>query len=77
MLRVSIKIRGDKKGLHVYRHSLASELLSQGTSLPEISSILGHADQESSKIYISTDARGMKKCPLTLDGIETDMEVLV
>lgn len=66
----------DKKGLHVYRHSLASRLLSEGISLPVISSILGHADRESSKIYISTDAKGMRKCPLTLKGIETDMEVL-
>lgn len=66
----------DKKGLHVYRHSLASRLLSKGTSLPAISSILGHADRESSKVYISTDAKGMRKCPLTLKGIEPDMEVL-
>lgn len=48
---------GDKKGLHVYRHSLASKLLSHGTSLPEMFSILGHTDQESAQIYISTDIK--------------------
>jgi len=67
---------GDKKGLHVYRHSLASRLLCKGTSLSAISSILGHADRESSQVYISTDAIGMRKCPLTLKGIEPNLEVL-
>jgi site-specific recombinase XerD len=70
------QVEGDKKGLHVYRHSLASKLLSNGTALPAISSILGHADRESSQVYISTDAIGMRKCPLTLKGIEPNMGVL-
>ena len=70
------QVEGEKKGLHVYRHSLASKLLSNGTTLPAISSILGHADLESSQVYISTDAIGMKKCPITLKGIEPNMEVL-
>ena len=45
----------DRKGFHCLRHSLAARLLSEETPLPIISSILGHRDKDSTKIYLSTD----------------------
>jgi len=39
------------EGFHCLRHSLAARLLAEETPLPIISSILGHRDKDSTKIY--------------------------
>jgi integrase len=61
---------GERKGFHCLRHSLAARLLSEETPLPIISSILGHRDKDSTKIYLSTDLVHLRACALSLTGIE-------
>jgi site-specific recombinase XerD len=56
--------RGKRHGLHSLRHSLASTLLEQGTSLAVISEILGHKDSKSTSVYLHTDLNGLKACAL-------------
>lgn len=56
--------RGKRHGLHSLRHSLASVLLEQGTSLAVISEILGHVDSKSTGVYLHTDLHGLKSCAL-------------
>jgi site-specific recombinase XerD len=56
--------RGKRHGLHSLRHSLASTLLEQGTSLAVISEILGHKDSKSTLVYLHTDLNGLKACAL-------------
>lgn len=56
-------------GLHILRRTFASRLLENGVPLPVISAALGHIGQESSKPYLSTDEKVMRKCALGLDGI--------
>jgi len=56
--------RGKRHGLHSLRHSLASTLLEQGTSLAVISEILGHVDSKSTSVYLHTDLNGLKACAL-------------
>ena len=41
---------GNKKGIHIFRRSLASQLLNNGNPLKIISSTLGHVNQDSTKI---------------------------
>jgi len=61
--QAGIKVpRGKQHGLHSLRHSLASTLLEQGSSLAVISEILGHADSRSTSIYLHTDLNGLKSC---------------
>ena len=60
----------DRKGLHCLRHSLAARLLAEETPLPVISSILGHRDKDSTKVYLSTDLAHLRACALSLAGIE-------
>lgn len=67
----------DRKGLHLFRHTLASRLLYARIPLPVISSVLGHADKNSAKPYLSIDIQGLKKCALDLTGIEIQAEVLL
>jgi integrase len=67
---------GDRKGLHCLRHYVAARLLSEETPLPIISSILGHRNKDSTKVYLSTDLTHLRVCALGLTGIEVTQEEL-
>lgn len=69
--------KDDRKGFHCLRHSLAARLLSEETPLPVISSILGHRDKDSTKVYLSTDLEHLRTCALGLSGIEITKEELL
>jgi site-specific recombinase XerD len=56
--------RGKRQGLHSLRHSLASNLLEQGTPLPLISEILGHLNSKSTDVYLHTGIEGLRACAL-------------
>ncbi|NQV15483.1 tyrosine-type recombinase/integrase [bacterium] len=68
---------GERKGFHEFRHYLAMRLLLEETPLPIISSILGHRDKESTKIYLSIDLVHLRTCALGLKGIEVTKEELL
>ena len=53
-------------GMHSLRHTLASLLLENNTSLPVISDILGHVDTESTAVYLKVDIKKLKECPLNI-----------
>lgn len=67
---------GDRQGPHTLRHSLASRLLAVDTPLPVIASVLGHADKETTTLYLSTDTDHLRACALGLDGITVTREEL-
>jgi integrase len=67
---------GQRKGFHIFRHSVASRMLSSEVSLSVISNALGHGSMESSKMYLATDQAHLKACALTLKGIEVSREGL-
>ncbi len=69
--------KGNRKGFHCLRHYVAARLLSVETPLPIISSILGHRDKDSTKIYLSTDLVHLRACALSLKGIEVTQEELL
>ena len=69
--------KGSRKGLHVFRHSLATTLLAEGVPVPIIASILGHSNKESTNIYLSADEVHLKECTLGLNGIEVTREELL
>lgn len=66
-----------RKGFHLFRHSLATRMLSQEIPLPVISNTLGHGSMSSSNVYLSTDEKHLKSCALTLQGIEVTREELL
>lgn len=67
--RAGIRLGGERKGIHVIRHSVASRMLSCGVPLSTISTVLGHADKQSTDVYLATDEARMRECALPLGGI--------
>ena len=59
-----------KKGTHIFRRSLASELLKNESSLKIISSTLGHVNQSSAKNYLKIDNDKLKVCCLEVPKYE-------
>ena len=53
-----------KAGTRVLRHSAASRLLRAAVPLPTISAVLGHADPESTNLYLSVDQARLLECVL-------------
>ena len=51
-----------KRGFHALRHTLASALLEQGTPLSVIADVLGHADPESTGVYLKIDVSRLREC---------------
>ena len=54
----------DRFGPHSMRHSLASNMLLQGTSLPVISGILGHESTQTTMEYLRVDIVNLRECIL-------------
>lgn len=60
---------GASRGMHSLRHTLASTLLEQGTPLPVISEILGHASTSSTSVYLKIDFDALRRCALDPDAV--------
>jgi integrase len=57
--------KGDRKGFHIFRHHLATTLLSNGVGQAVISDTLGHAAPKSVEAYLSADFVHLKECALS------------
>ncbi len=53
-----------KAGTRFLRHSAATRLLRAAVPLPTISSVLGHADEDSTSMYMSADRERLLQCVL-------------
>ncbi len=51
-----------RKVAHSLRHTLASELLKEGTPLMTISNILGHSTSKTTSVYTKVDIPTLRKC---------------
>ncbi|MGE5682207.1 MAG: site-specific integrase [Bacillota bacterium] len=66
--RAGISVSKEKRhGLHSLRHTLASNLLENGTPLPVISEILGHINSTSTVTYLQTAIGHLRLCALDPD----------
>lgn len=65
---------GKKRGAHALRHSLASNMLSNGSNIKQISDILGHECISTSNQYLTIDINKLQELSLELpkDCIEED-----
>lgn len=62
--KAGIETKGRHHGAHCLRHSLATQLLEQGTTLPVISETLGHSNSQTTMIYLGVDVNGLLRCSL-------------
>jgi len=65
-----IDINGRKHGSHSLRHSLASNMLSNDTSILAISKTLGHACVDTTRIYSKVDVNHLRLCGLEVPRYE-------
>lgn len=54
------------RGMHSLRHTAASRMLEYDTPLAVISDILGHADTDSTSVYLKIDINKLKECCLDM-----------
>ena len=66
---------GDRKGFHIFRHRLATELLANGVAQPIISKIAGHTSPDSLESYLSADFKHLKECAIGIDDYPLSSEV--
>jgi integrase/recombinase XerD len=57
----ALGIKSENFGTHSLRHACATQLLHQGSSLPEIAEFLGHRDLTSVSIYAKHDIDALKR----------------
>ncbi|TEB04267.1 Tyrosine recombinase XerC [Pelotomaculum schinkii] len=58
---------GDRRGFHIFRHRVATELLGSGVPQPVISRTLGHTSPDSLETYLSADFKHLKECALSIE----------
>lgn len=66
-----VDIAGRRLGPHAMRHTLASQLLRNGTSLPVISETLGHSDTQATMNYLRIDINNLMRCSLEVPLVST------
>jgi len=56
------------RGAHIFRHSLATELLRSGATLTEIGQLLRHEDHDTTRIYAKVDIEALRTLGLPWPG---------
>jgi integrase len=67
--------KGDRKGLHIFRHYIATALLGNGVPQPIISRVLGHTSPGSLDPYLSADFSNLKQCSISIERFAVPKEV--
>lgn len=57
-----VKIGNRKSGPHAMRHSMANFMINEGTAIPIIAEVLGHASVQTSMNYLRIDVESMRQC---------------
>jgi integrase len=61
-------VQSPRKGAHLFRHTLACDLLRQGCSLDEIGEVLRHKSPETTAIYAKVDVTALHSLALPWPG---------
>lgn len=64
-----ISTEGKHHGSHSMRHSLASAMLHNGTTLPVISEVLGHQSTQTTMTYLKIDISSLMQCALPVNPV--------
>ncbi len=60
-------------GMHMLRHNAASTMVKNEIPLSTIAAILGHANMDSTDVYITTDKERLRECVLPMTGISKEV----
>ncbi len=72
MIEAHLPTLKKRMGMHSLRHTFASVMLENDTPLPVISDILGHADTDSTAVYLKVDLKKLKECPIEILEVPTN-----
>ena len=61
-------VESARKGAHLLRHSLATDMLRKGASLDEIGEVLRHRSPDSTAIYAKVDLKSLRALALPWPG---------
>ena len=61
-------VESEYRGSHVFRHSLATVMLNNGASLPEIGDLLRHRRPDTTRIYAKVDLVSLRSIALPWPG---------
>lgn len=64
--------KGRHHGTHSLRHSLATNLLENGTALPVISEVLGHGSTGSTMYYLGVNIKSLLECSQNVPDVPED-----
>jgi site-specific recombinase XerD len=62
------RIDHSRGGAHIFRHSLATEMLRQGSSLAEIGDVLRHQHPDTTRIYAKVDLSALRELAMPWPG---------
>jgi site-specific recombinase XerD len=62
------RIDHPRGGAHIFRHSLATEMLRQGSSLAEIGDVLRHQHPDTTRIYAKVDLSALRELAMPWPG---------
>jgi site-specific recombinase XerD len=63
--RANVRVpEGKKHGMHILRHSLASNMLAAGVPLPVLTGVFDHADGKTTMQYLKVDISQLRVCAL-------------
>lgn len=69
ILKSGVDVHLKHHGPHSLRHSLASAMLSEETTLPVISESLGHRHTDTTMVYLKIDIPSLMKCALPVPSV--------
>lgn len=58
-----VGLQTPSRGAHLLRHSLATDLLRRGSSIPEIAELLRHRNPETTMLYAKVDLAALRRVP--------------
>lgn len=67
--------KNDRKGIHLFRHNIATSMLAKGVAQPVISSTLGHSSPHTLRHYLDADLQSLKACGLSIAAYPVGKEV--
>lgn len=76
MRKAGIRLgKSDRRGMHLFRHHVATAMLGTGVPQPVISATLGHASPDSLNHYLDAELSSLKECALSIERYPVRKEV--
>ena len=70
-----VRTNGERTGVRIFRHHIATTLLGNQVPSPVISNVLGHISPESINPYVDADIEHLRECSLSIEDYPAAKEV--